>query len=209
MPDDPAFVRMIAAAPDDDAPRLVYADVLEERGDPASVARAEFIRVQCERARLVPDSPRWRELWFRDTALLDWARQWRAELPVIPETTYGGFTRGFIDRVNTTADAAAGHLGRLLQCLPLRKLVLSPATAPSFRRLVRVRDLEEVPEVQVSDGPMISEDALLSLAERGSWPRLRRLHIPILAHFDPEQLGRKWTEARDALRAAFGDRLTT
>ena len=56
MPDDPAFIRTIAAAPTDDAPRLIYADVLDERGDEVSVARAEFIRVQIEKARLEPRS---------------------------------------------------------------------------------------------------------------------------------------------------------
>ena len=39
----------IIAHPADDAPRLIYADWLEEHGDSA---RAEFIRVQCELARL-------------------------------------------------------------------------------------------------------------------------------------------------------------
>ena len=46
-----AFLEAILAQPDDDTPRLVYADWLEEQGDSA---RAEFIRVQIERARL-PD----------------------------------------------------------------------------------------------------------------------------------------------------------
>jgi uncharacterized protein (TIGR02996 family) len=44
-----AFLRAIFDAPDDDTPRLVYADFLEEHGEPE---RAEFIRVQCELARL-------------------------------------------------------------------------------------------------------------------------------------------------------------
>lgn len=42
-----AFLADIVAHPGDDTPRLVYADWLEEQGDPASLARAEFIRVQC------------------------------------------------------------------------------------------------------------------------------------------------------------------
>lgn len=44
-----AFLRAIFDAPDDDTPRLVYADFLEENGQPD---RAEFIRVQCELDRL-------------------------------------------------------------------------------------------------------------------------------------------------------------
>src|SRR5438552_114024 len=52
--EEAAFLRLIAAAPDDDAPRLIYADWLEERGDP----RGSFIRVQCALARLAADDPR-------------------------------------------------------------------------------------------------------------------------------------------------------
>ena len=43
------FLRAIIEHPEDDTPRLIYADWLEENGDPD---RAEFIRVQCELARL-------------------------------------------------------------------------------------------------------------------------------------------------------------
>jgi uncharacterized protein (TIGR02996 family) len=46
--DHAAFLAAIVAAPDDDLPRLVLADWLDEHGQPA---RAEFIRVQCEIAR--------------------------------------------------------------------------------------------------------------------------------------------------------------
>jgi uncharacterized protein (TIGR02996 family) len=43
-----AFLAAIAAAPDDDTVRLVFADYLDENGEGE---RAEFIRVQCEIAR--------------------------------------------------------------------------------------------------------------------------------------------------------------
>jgi uncharacterized protein (TIGR02996 family) len=46
----------VIAHPDDDAPRLVFADWLEEHGTKVDVARAEFIRVQCELARLPADT---------------------------------------------------------------------------------------------------------------------------------------------------------
>jgi uncharacterized protein (TIGR02996 family) len=45
---------MIREFPDNDAPRLVYADWLDEQGDP----RGEFIRVQCELARMAQDDAR-------------------------------------------------------------------------------------------------------------------------------------------------------
>jgi uncharacterized protein (TIGR02996 family) len=46
-----ALLNAILAAPDDDAPRLIYADWLDEHGE---AERAEFIRVQCELARIGP-----------------------------------------------------------------------------------------------------------------------------------------------------------
>src|SRR5262245_21531260 len=48
MSDRAAFLAAIAAAPDDDLPRLVFADWLDEHGDSH---RAEFIRLQCAAAR--------------------------------------------------------------------------------------------------------------------------------------------------------------
>ncbi|WP_020471019.1 TIGR02996 domain-containing protein [Zavarzinella formosa] len=51
MIDELAFLEVIRQSPADDGPRLIYADFLEEKGDPASVARAEFIRLQCLLAR--------------------------------------------------------------------------------------------------------------------------------------------------------------
>ena len=48
-----AFVAAIAETPEDDTPRLVFADWLDEKG---RQPRAEFIRVQCELARLPADA---------------------------------------------------------------------------------------------------------------------------------------------------------
>jgi uncharacterized protein (TIGR02996 family) len=42
---DDGFIRAILEAPEDDGPRLVYADWLDEHGQPE---RAEFIRIECE-----------------------------------------------------------------------------------------------------------------------------------------------------------------
>lgn len=52
---DNNFLRAICLEPSDDCPRLIYADYLEERGDP----RGEFIRVQCamQKRRAGPAGP--------------------------------------------------------------------------------------------------------------------------------------------------------
>ena len=51
MSDEDAFLRAILDNPADDAPRLVYADWLDERGDPESAARARFLRTTAAHAR--------------------------------------------------------------------------------------------------------------------------------------------------------------
>lgn len=65
-PDEEGFFRTILDNPDDDTPRLVYADWLEDHGE---TERAEFIRVQCELASLSRDCPGDPTLEAREAAL--------------------------------------------------------------------------------------------------------------------------------------------
>jgi uncharacterized protein (TIGR02996 family) len=57
MSTEAALRRTVCERPQDHVPRLVFADWLDEAGLPADVARAEFIRVQCELAKEVSDGP--------------------------------------------------------------------------------------------------------------------------------------------------------
>ena len=50
--DDP-FIRAVLVDPENEAPRLIYADWLEERGDP----RGEYLRLECYLATLSQDDP--------------------------------------------------------------------------------------------------------------------------------------------------------
>ncbi len=66
-----AFLDAIREAPDDDAPRLIYADWLDDHGGPADVARAALIRVQCRLASLPPDDPARAPLVEQEGALIN------------------------------------------------------------------------------------------------------------------------------------------
>ena len=55
MSTEAALLRAIRDMPDEDTPRLVYADYLDEDG---YSPRAEFIRVQIERSQLPERDPR-------------------------------------------------------------------------------------------------------------------------------------------------------
>ena len=62
-----ALLQAVIDDPDDDGVRLVYADFLEEHGEPQ---RADFIRVQIELSLLRENDPRRGDLEARERALL-------------------------------------------------------------------------------------------------------------------------------------------
>src|SRR4051794_26810457 len=96
MSHDDAFLQSIIESPEDDAPRLVYADWLEERGD---AARAEFIRVQCQRAGMDEEDPRQVGLLIRERALLkEHSRRWVGRLSDF--TQHCEFRRGFVEQID-------------------------------------------------------------------------------------------------------------
>jgi uncharacterized protein (TIGR02996 family) len=66
MSDDAAFLRAIADAPTDDAPRPVYADWLEEKED----SRAEFLRLEVSLRQPTTDRAVYRALCKREQALV-------------------------------------------------------------------------------------------------------------------------------------------
>src|SRR5262245_64243242 len=98
MTHDDAFLQAVVENPDDDAPRLMYADWLEERGDP----RGEFIRVQVALARSAEDDERRPEWTAREKVLLDlYKSEWTAPLRGLAVACW--FRRGFVDEVTLDA----------------------------------------------------------------------------------------------------------
>ena len=105
MSDGDALLRAILDDPDDDAPRLVYADWLDEQGDSP---RAIFIRTQIELARLPADDPARdglvqaeRTLWrTHRAAWTEWVPSW---------ARVAEFRRGFLEEIRCqAADFLAG-----------------------------------------------------------------------------------------------------
>ena len=159
-----AFHAAIAADPDSDTPRLVYADWLDEQGEGR---RAAFIRCQCELARLSADDPRRAALRRLAGELFDgsWApvgvgrRRWR---------------RGFLWRWRCTDSelTAAFDLG---VCGPMfeTRLILpvySTRTGCEVERVGAHPSLGSVARLRVFGSPSAGEFAALV----GS-PHLRRL----------------------------------
>ena len=84
MTDRMALLQSVLANPDDDIPRLVYADWLEEFGSDADVARAHFIRAEIEAVGLPANSPERIEAESIAAKLFNkHGTTWNAELPEI------------------------------------------------------------------------------------------------------------------------------
>jgi uncharacterized protein (TIGR02996 family) len=207
-----AFLQAILEDPDDDTPRLVYADWLDEHGDPD---RGEFIRVQCERARLPADDPRQSELQARERRLfILHLRAWAAGARAWP----GGladvrFRRGFVEQLRhwepeTFVEQADGTLA----AHPVRDVEILPAEAhrqgwgealadcPSLGRLhtLRIRahpadllavcrspHLAALHSLSLHNNPWTGDATLAELVGAGSSPlpaALRTLRSLVLQH---------------------------
>jgi uncharacterized protein (TIGR02996 family) len=111
-PDENSLLAAIAADPVDDGPRVVYADWLQQLGDP----RGELIAVQCALAR-----GRTAELADRERVLLDrHEAEWLATAGLRPGE--GRFQRGLIERVEANASRVAAAIDRLVELPSLRLL---------------------------------------------------------------------------------------
>lgn len=133
MTEGELLLRGVLLNPADDTARLVYADWLQENGDEE---RAEFVRVQCELARMpdcghknpwpgaVSDCPRC-TLFRRQGVLLGRkdAIPWRA-------LGYGqaprkAMSRGFISEVDCSLETFIHHVPALFAAHPIEKVTLT------------------------------------------------------------------------------------
>ena len=160
MSDELALLTAIIAHPEEDTPRLVFADWLEENGQPE---RAEFIRVQIEITRL-PErdrkAPHYRERLTRFRELIAAHRDgWVKPLAVPP--TQVVFRRGFIEELRSTS----GQLVSIGDAVLCREVLSSlDVSAP--------RDVEDAAFGDPTGGAVLRRLA--------SWPgrgRLRELRL--------------------------------
>src|SRR5262245_57679747 len=133
------FLRQIVENPDEDGPRLLYADWLNEKGHP----RREFIRVQCDFAKSSRFEQRYYDLRDRADDLLEksgqtWVNGYRPHLR--PE-----FHRGFMHSVEISGSDLVNATD-LLRTQPVNHLVLKcekdDCVNPACAALEYVRSLE-------------------------------------------------------------------
>jgi uncharacterized protein (TIGR02996 family) len=138
---DAAFVADIRSSPDDDVPRLIYADWLTDQDDP----RGLFIRLDIE--CLAEANPLHLRTLLRDRRrLLQRYESWWS--PADKVVAIGGFTRGFLESVTMTAQQVIDHGEELFAREPIDELRMdlswadhgiALAEAPALRSIRRLR----------------------------------------------------------------------
>ncbi len=148
MSDGDALLAAILAQPDEDVPRLAYADWLDETGAEPERARAELIRVQIELHRK-PAGERDLALELREKRLLAahgaaWLAPLQAEGGPLCGLAHGQFRRGFVEVVWMSAGWFVTCAETLFARVPARELRVTTtaieeltalAACPYFPRL--------------------------------------------------------------------------
>jgi uncharacterized protein (TIGR02996 family) len=124
MSDRDALLAAIVARPDDDAPRLAFADWVDEQPDPGAGDWAAVIRAQVEAARHDRFSPRWLELTRIAAEILrkhkdDWGTVWPSRLGRL------AFRRGFRETVEFDGRSFHNLADREFRVTPIRAVMLA------------------------------------------------------------------------------------
>lgn len=113
------FLEDILEHPQDDGPRLSYADWLDEQCDPLG----EFIRVQCKLASLPINHRAVLELETRERELLaEFENLWVGDL--VHMVHWWTFRRGFVEEIGTSASNFLTHAAALFQRMPIQEIHL-------------------------------------------------------------------------------------
>lgn len=195
MTEREALLKAVCDNPDDDTPRLVFADWLQENGEETY---ADFVRLQVRHGEMLrhaaPDTEefarRARELWLRH------GRKWRSGLPqVIGVEWHDAFFRGFPERARVSSDAALLANARAFALVPVRHLEINAfAAIDGFDQLPCVQRLKTLSlSASDPDGSIFRR-----LVER---VRLSESTLLIVCG------GLSGNDKYTALRAAFGERL--
>jgi uncharacterized protein (TIGR02996 family) len=126
-PDEARLLSAVAAEPDADEPRLVYADWLEEHDRPE---RARSIRQSVEAARLPAGDLRRSALFDEAERLLnEHFEAWEAAMPQLPGVAWGEYVRGFVIEAIASAGRLLPHGDAVFAAAPIRELNLALKTA--------------------------------------------------------------------------------
>jgi uncharacterized protein (TIGR02996 family) len=189
IPQREAFLQSVCEEPEDLATRLIFADWLEDHGDPD---RAEFIRIQCELVAELDDSPRLRKLQAREADLLFLhRRRWNGELHRLLSRTplanqvdsrrglirTWGYGRGFVETIWMQALAFVRNPDVVFRIGPIKSLRLW-GSGDCMRELAGCKWLERLETLDLTANAL--ENAHLRVLARSQ--HLDGLRYLTLAH---------------------------
>ena len=174
---DDALLAAILANPEDDLPRLVYADWLEEAG---FSERAEFIRIQCHLRDA--SSTDLGQLQFREKLLLDrYGKSWLAPLRAKGEAlqnsgTHGLFRRGFVEIVWMPAAIFCWKAVKLFRKAPVNELRITRLSLVELHNLLEIPELLHLHTLDLSSH-RLGSDGLRKLFRCTNLLNLKRLRL--------------------------------
>jgi uncharacterized protein (TIGR02996 family) len=174
--DEAALRAAIIQHPDEDTPRLAYADLLDEIGGDSNQARAEFIRLQIRLEASRPDAsrPDYQSEVRAADLLASHGGEWVGGISG-RDVTCLRFSRGFVSSVGTSAAKFIRHGGSWCARHPLQR-VLFNAVRGWHRRLAASPHLDAIRHVSFHGG--VRDELLSALGEaprptgRGRFPNL-------------------------------------
>jgi len=167
--EEDAFLQAILESPDDDTPRLIFADWLEERGNP----RGTFIRLQCQRAKMTRYDDGWKEILVQESALLkQFETEWSK--PVLRLVEAVEYRRGFIEHVRVSATKLLRNGDRLFRIAPICSLRVDHAD--QLAAIGQSAWMGRVRELDISQNPL-GHRSLHSLFESELCRSLRLLRM--------------------------------
>ncbi len=163
MSDEAALLRAICDHPDDDTPRLVFADWLTEQGGPVNTAWANAIRAQIWDAQGLPDHPlKGRPLLFRSY----YGRYWLFDRIGCDVFGWNDWDRGFPATATRPVVRLRAAWPRIAHRIPVRRIEAYELTDAGVADFVTWPGLHTVRELQISGYWQlpVSPDALALLA---------------------------------------------
>jgi uncharacterized protein (TIGR02996 family) len=201
------FLEAIAAEPDDDTHRLVFADWLTDNGDPTW---ASFIRDQVALAKMDEVDPAYPALLARTrrSGMLTESRR----RPMRDHVPDGGvmFSRGLIAGVEITPRAFLGQASDAWKCVPLDRLRLGWDSGSGIAELVSRPELSRVRTLTFTDRSderaAAYEPLLTGCPHLGN---VRALNLPLFFFYGSTRLGQLVGNlalpALDSLALGVGD----
>ena len=185
MSDEAAFLRAICEHPDEDTPRLVFADWLDEQGDDANAAWAELIRVQVPLAR-GPGAER-EKLVARERELLPTVvNTWFTRLKVSADLKWANWTRGFPLTLDGAGSVIRIARPAFAERVPLREFNINAATDADLIEFATWPELQLVRKLGVwtESYLTVAESGLVALFRCPHLRNLERLRIHRAAYTD-------------------------